>query len=154
MGFIGRLGKQPRVRANQAKEARRVFKRALHFSPHSSSKVLPNKRKRPPETKEEVAYWLSKSNDKASEKQFFVRPVRPNRPFRTLPPRLVPAGALLYIVPAFLGGYNFILLMAFVHTSHISLFPFLTQNLPFICNKVCIYFRLRHSHTEKACVQI
>ena len=116
MGFIGRLGKPSRVRAKQAKEVKQVFKRALDFSPRRSSNVLPNnrKRKRPLETKEELAYWLSKSNDKASEKQFFVRPVRPNRPFRTLPPRLVPAGVLLYIVPAFLGGYNFIF-MAFVH---------------------------------------
>ena len=32
--------------------------------------------------------------------------LRPNRPFRTIPPRLVPAGALLYIVPAFLGNYR------------------------------------------------
>ena len=108
MGFIGRLGK--RVRSKQAKEVRQVFKRALDFSPRRSSNVLPNKRKRkrPPETKEELAYWLSKSEDKVSEKQFFVRP---NRPFRTLPPRLVPAGALLYIVPAFLGGFNFIFIL-------------------------------------------
>ena len=108
MGFIGRLGK--RVGAKQAKEVRQVFKRALDFSPRRSSNVLPNKRKRkrPPETKEELAYWLSKSNEKVSEKQFFVRP---NRPFRTLPPRLVPAGALLYIVPAFLGGFNFIFIL-------------------------------------------
>ena len=102
MGFIGRLEKHPRVRAKQGKEARKVFKRALDFSSHRSSNVL-SKKRRPPETKEEIEYWLSKSEDKASEKQFFVRPVRPNRPFRTLPPRLVPAGALLYIVPAFLG---------------------------------------------------
>ena len=83
-----------------------MSKRGVNFSPHSLN-VLANKRKkkRSLETKEELAYWLSKSNDKASEKQFVVRPVRPNRPFRTLPPRLVPAGALLYIVPAFLGGY-------------------------------------------------
>ena len=106
MGFIGRLGRQ--VRAKQAKEMKQVFKRALNFSPRHSSNVLPNKRKRPPETKEELAYWLSKSEDKVSEKQFFVRP---NRPFRTLPPRLVPAGALLYIVPAFLGGFNFIFIL-------------------------------------------
>ena len=117
MGFIGRLGKQPRVRPKQAKELRQVFKRGVDFSPHRSN-ILPNKRKkkRPPETKEEVAYWLSKSDDKASEKQFFVRPVRPNRPFRTLPPRLVPAGALLYIVPAFLGGFDiYSIFMAFEH---------------------------------------
>ena len=106
MGFIGKLGR--RVRAKQAKEVRQVFKRALDFSPRRSSNVLPNKRKRPPETKEKLAYWLSKSNDIVSEKQFFVRP---NRPFRTLPPRLVPAGALLYIVPAFLGGFNFIFIL-------------------------------------------
>ena len=103
MGFIGRLGKTP-IRRKQAKEVRQVFKRGVDFTPNRSN-ILPKKRrkKRPPETKEEVAYWLSKSGARASEKQFFVQPVRPNRPFRTLPPRLVPAGALLYIVPAFLG---------------------------------------------------
>ena len=108
MGFIGRLGK-PRVRPKQANELRQLVKRGVDLSSHRSN-ILPNKRKkkRPRETKEEVAYWLRKSDEKASEKQFLVRPVRPNRPFRTLPPRLVPAGALLYIVPAFLGGYNFI----------------------------------------------
>ena len=109
MGFIGRLGK-PRVRPKQANELRQLVKRGVDFSSHRSN-ILPDKRKkkRPLETKEEVAYWLRKSDEKASEKQFFVRPApRPSRPFRTLPPRLVPAGALLYIVPAFLGGYNFI----------------------------------------------
>ena len=107
MGFIGRLGK-PRVRPKQANELRQLVKRGVDFSSHRSN-ILPDKRrkKRPRETKEEVAYWLRKSDEKASEKQFFVRPVRPSRPFRTLPPRLVPAGALLYIVPAFLGGYIF-----------------------------------------------
>ena len=105
MGFIRRLGKS-QVLPKPANELRQVFKRGVDFSPHRS-KVLLNKRtkKRPQETKEEVAYWLSKPDINASEKQFLVPPARPSRPFRTLPPRLVPAGALLYIVPAFLGGY-------------------------------------------------
>ena len=106
MDFIGKLEKRAQVRAKQGKEVRKVLKRALD----GSSTVLRRKR-RPPGTKEELAYWLSKSDGKASEKQFFVRP---NRPFRTLPPRLVPAGALLYIVPAFLGDYIVIKLIFFI----------------------------------------
>ena len=106
MGFVGRFGNS-RVRPKQVNEARQVFKRDVDFSSHRSnvSQKSKTKKRRPPESKEEVAYWLSKSKDQPSKKQFIVRPVRPNRPFRTIPPRLVPAGALLYIVPAFLGSY-------------------------------------------------
>ena len=121
MGFIGRLGKTP-IRPKQAKEVRQVFKRGVDFT-SNRSKILPNKRrkKRPPETKEEVAYWLSKSGSTASEKQFLVQPVRPNRPFRTLPPRLVPAGALLYIVPAFLGDRLYFVVHTYLHIHNRSL---------------------------------